>query len=73
MLLKNKIILFCTSAARKLLALSPELVNVTKEDGFTSLHLAAVNDHCEIAEIILAQVSFLFQIVLPFFWYLGLQ
>ena len=48
---------FFNSAARKLVTMSPELVNAPKEDGFTSLHLSAVNDHCEIAEIILAQVS----------------
>jgi len=34
-------------------------LNVAKSDGFTTLHIAAINDHREIAKILLKQVNFL--------------
>ena len=47
----------------KLLAKAGDILNVAKSDGFTTLHIAAINDHREIAKILLQQVSSLF--VLP--------
>jgi E3 ubiquitin-protein ligase mind-bomb len=31
------------------------LVDEKKDDGFTALHLAALNDHCHVAELLLTQ------------------
>ena len=59
--LKN-IILFCVQlnrAVEKLLAKAGDILNVAKSDGFTTLHIAAVNDHREIAKILLKQVDVL--------------
>lgn len=47
----------------KLLAKAGDILNVPKSDGFTTLHIAAINDHREIAKILLQQVNLLF--VLP--------
>ena len=47
---------FLYSAVEKILAKSPDLVNMPKEDGFTALHLAALNDHCEVATLLCGQV-----------------
>ena len=33
------------------------MVNIAKADGFTALHLAAVNDHGDIVEILAGQVN----------------
>lgn len=43
----------------KLLAKAGDILNVAKSDGFTTLHIAAINDHREIAKILLKQVNFL--------------
>ena len=59
-LLKN-IILFCVQlnrAVEKLLAKAGDILNVVKSDGFTTLHIAAINDYREIAKILLKQVNF---------------
>lgn len=59
--MKN-IILFCVQlnrAVEKLLAKAGDILNVAKSDGFTTLHIAAINDHREIAKILLKQVNFL--------------
>jgi len=50
-------------AVEKLLAKAEDVLNVRKSDRFTTLHIAAINDHREIAKILLEQVNFLF--VLP--------
>lgn len=47
----------------KLLAKAGDILNVARSDGFTTLHIAAINDHREIAKILLQQVNLLF--VLP--------
>ena len=44
----------------KLLAKAGDVLNVAKSDGFTTLHIAAINDHREIAKILLKQVNSLF-------------
>ena len=46
----------------KLLAKAGDILNVAKSDGFTTLHIAAINDHREIAKILLKQVTTLFVI-----------
>ena len=38
------------------MGLDPSVINEKKDDGFTALHLAANNDHVEIAEILISQV-----------------
>ena len=43
-------------AVEKLLAMGGSILNVTKIDGFTTLHIAAINDHREIAKLLLEQV-----------------
>lgn len=40
-------------ATQKILAKSPELVNTKKSDGHAPLHIAAINDHSDIASILL--------------------
>ena len=44
------------SAVEKLVAKYGSTLNVAKDDGFTTLHIAAINGHREIAEILLEQV-----------------
>lgn len=41
----------------KLLAKAGDILNVAKSDGFTTLHIAAINDHREIAKLLLLQVN----------------
>ncbi|XP_020622111.1 protein phosphatase 1 regulatory subunit 12C-like, partial [Orbicella faveolata] len=53
-----RINLFCVQlnrAVEKLLAKAGDILNVAKSDGFTTLHIAAINDHREIAKILLKQ------------------
>ena len=46
----------------------PWIVNEKKDDGYTALHLAALNNHTEVAELLVKQVCcgplFLFCLVL---------
>jgi ankyrin repeat protein len=62
----SKITLFCTegvefklhtsyfsSATENILAKCPNLVDIKKDDGFGALHLAALNGHCDVADILL--------------------
>jgi len=35
----------------------PWLVDEKKDDGYTALHLAALNNHIEVAELLVHQVS----------------
>jgi len=46
----------------------PWLVDEKKDDGYTALHLAALNNHIEVAELLVHQVSQ--QIVSTFFHFL---
>lgn len=52
---------FHFSAIRALLASKPSLwtVNEKKEDGYTALHLASLNNHVEVAELLIQQVILL--------------
>ncbi|VDI78368.1 E3 ubiquitin-protein ligase mind-bomb, partial [Mytilus galloprovincialis] len=43
------------SATEKLLEKSPELSKTTKTDGFSALHIAAINDHQDVAETLLTK------------------
>ncbi|NXC86658.1 MIB2 ligase, partial [Cercotrichas coryphoeus] len=43
-------------AIKKILARARQLVDSKKEDGFTALHLAALNNHMEVAEILIKEV-----------------
>ena len=50
----HKHILFCVMffrAVEKLLVKAGDNLNVVKSDGFTTLHIAAINDHREIAKL----------------------
>lgn len=44
-------------AIKNILARARQLVDSKKEDGFTALHLAALNNHKEVAEILIKEVS----------------
>lgn len=44
------------SAVRRILARAWQLVDAKKEDGFTALHLAALNNHREVAQILIREV-----------------
>lgn len=44
-------------ATEKILARARQLVDVKKEDGFSALHLAALNNHRDVAEILIKEVS----------------
>lgn len=44
-------------AVRKILARARQLVDAKKEDGFTALHLAAFNDHREVAQVLIREVG----------------
>lgn len=49
---------FCSyRAVRKILARARQLVDAKKEDGFTALHLAALNDHREVAQVLIREVG----------------
>lgn len=43
-------------ATEKILARARQLVDVKKEDGFSALHLAALNNHRDVAEILIKEV-----------------
>ena len=47
---------FYCSAVDGILERNPRVVNISKADGFTALHLAAVNDHGDIVKSIVRQV-----------------
>ena len=40
----------------KIIATTGNSLNVVKNDGFTTLHIAAISDHLEIAKILLKKV-----------------
>lgn len=44
-------------ATEKILARARQLVDVKKDDGFSALHLAALNNHRDVAEILIKEVS----------------
>lgn len=43
-------------AVRRILARARQLVDAKKEDGFTALHLAALNNHREVIQILIREV-----------------
>lgn len=45
-----------TSAVEKIARKFPGLIEIPKEDGFSALHLAAFNNHLEIAKVLLLSV-----------------
>ena len=47
---------FIHSAVEIIFAKTGNSLNVVKDDGFTTLHIAAINDHREIAKILLTKV-----------------
>ena len=50
------IVSFICSAVERIFAKTGNSLNVVKDDGFTTLHIAAINDHREIAKILLKKV-----------------
>ena len=52
------IVSFICSAVERIFAKTGNSLNVVKDDGFTTLHIAAINDHREIAKILLKNVFF---------------
>ena len=50
------IVSFIRSAVERIFAKTGNSLNVVKDDGFTTLHIAAINDHREIAKILLKKV-----------------
>ena len=53
----NKFILsFICSAVERIFATTGNSLNVINNDGFTTLHIAAINNHLEIAKILLQKV-----------------
>jgi ankyrin repeat protein len=48
-------LLLC-SAAKQLIEKFPELIDIPKEDGFAALHVAATNNHHEIARLLILSV-----------------
>lgn len=55
----NWVLCFCPAgrATEKILARARQLVDVKKEDGFSALHLAALNNHKDVAEILVKEAS----------------
>lgn len=52
--------LFCIlpyRAVERIIVKTGDALNVAKSDGFTTLHIAAINDHREIAKLLLKQVN----------------
>ena len=43
----------------------PWIVNEKKDDGYTALHLSALNNHVEVAELLVKQVNLAKEIFLP--------
>ena len=60
--IRIRFFVFLCSAMRILLAKLPRpwIVNEKKDDGYTALHLAALNNHVEVAELLVKQVSLVF-------------
>ena len=50
------IVSFICSVVERIFAKTGNSLNVVKDDGFTTLHIAAINDHREIAKILLKKV-----------------
>ena len=59
------IVSFICSAVERIFAKTGNSLNVVKDDGFTTLHIAAINDHREIAKILFKKVILLKKKVLP--------
>ena len=51
----NCLLIGC-SAVQKIIDKHPGLIEIPKEDGFTALHLAAINNHLDIARCLLSSV-----------------
>lgn len=50
-------LLLVCRATEKILARARQLVDVKKDDGFSALHLAALNNHRDVAEVLVKEVS----------------
>ena len=50
----NIIFISFKSATEKLIAYSPQLTDMKKDDGFSAFHLAALNGHKEVVKCLLA-------------------
>ena len=54
----KSIVSFIHRAVERIFAKTGNSLNVVKDDGFTTLHIAAINDHREIAKILLTKVIY---------------
>jgi len=45
------------SAVERIIGRAPKVVNVPKDDGFTSLHIAVLNGYVKIATVLIDTVS----------------
>lgn len=48
---------FCFSGLEECLRFYPEYVNLTKDDGYTPLHLASANNYADLVSLIASNVS----------------
>lgn len=62
-LIKRSVVFLAFRATEKILARARQLVDVKKEDGFSALHLAALNNHRDVAEVLIKEVSLTFTVV----------
>ena len=54
----NKVPFLCVNRImEKFVKDYPQLINVPKDDGFTALHLAAINDNLDIVVVLASSVS----------------
>lgn len=57
LILQQLLELVLYSAVERLIEKEPSLVNAKKSDGYTALHIAAVNDHQDSANILILKVG----------------
>ena len=54
---KNFVYLYDDRAVRMIVAKQPALCSIQKDDGYTPLHVAVVNNHLDIIRVLLETVS----------------
>lgn len=64
---KIQVTLICCRALEQFIRKNPDLINLRKDDGYTPLHLAALNDHLDVVTMLVDHVSMCLWCV-PFMW-----